>query len=614
MASRDKKEAVKIAGFSDRDGGLVIVFVIDAGTPVRIDDMSLKTSRRLFDHVQLASLFVENRPFLPYVCTVLPLSQAEIDAAMAELRVRFADGRTETFAVPIDGPAAMVAPPTRFSEDALRQSLGHFRAMGLSLARALAFGHAMTAGIAQTHTAIPADREGGATPVADRYRKALLRNLSTIPARCASRPFDRVIRLHRGRVVDVMDTRMPSPPGMRGLVVSISHDCYVHSVGGTQILVSDEQRRFNAMGYRYVHISPHHPLPSIDPEGHGAELVELVVDGVHAGTTDYADVAWAIGASFARRALDRHFVVHCALGHQIDGLIALQRAAEPSRNWYWVHDFSSLCSNHTLLRNNVSFCGAPEPGSAACGVCVHGQDRRRHLSVVERLFAAVDFHVVAPSHGALELWRRGARLPTLSTSVVEHCRLVERGVRAAVGDGSTLGMPGNPVHVAFVGAPTLHKGWRVFEELVAALPLSFSYRFHHFAAPEVFRHLAGVTEVAVAVGPANRDAMIGALAAHGIDLVLVPSILPETFSFVTHEALAAGADVVALDVGGNVAATVSRLGRGRVFATEGDLLAFFTGFAAVDHVRDRLQTGIPAGTLDHCGTTAALVEPAEATA
>jgi hypothetical protein len=79
----------------------------------------------------------------------------------------------------------------------------------------------------------------------------------------------------------------------------------------------------------------------------------------------------------------------------------------------------------------------------------------------------------------------------------------------------------------------------------------------------------------VAVTPDNPSAMIDALTDHDIDLVVVASPWPETFSFVTYEAMAAGADVIALADGGNVPVAVIKHRRGMVLRDEAALIAAF---------------------------------------
>ena len=57
-----------------------------------------------------------------------------------------------------------------------------------------------------------------------------------------------------------------SVKGKKGFVVSLSHDCYIRVIGGTQIFIADEQAKFNALGYAYVHISPQIARLTFAPE------------------------------------------------------------------------------------------------------------------------------------------------------------------------------------------------------------------------------------------------------------------------------------------------------------------------------------------------------------
>ena len=97
--------------------------------------------------------------------------------------------------------------------------------------------------------------------------------------------------------------------------------------------------------------------------------------------------------------------------------------------------------------------------------------------------------------------------------------------------------------------------------------------FHYFGVDD-----PGTPAIAarhVAVTPESRAAMRDALIEGGIDLFLLWSACPETFSFVAYEALAAGAAIVTHAGTGNVAALVRETGRGRVLESEDQLHAFF---------------------------------------
>jgi glycosyltransferase involved in cell wall biosynthesis len=442
--------------------------------------------------------------------------------------------------------------------------------------------------------------EGRAARRAGGHRRALIEAL--VPPEQKTAHYERaaaVLKLLPGHLEKKLDAALAASGG---LVLSVSHDCYIRSVGGVQLFIDDEQRAFARRRLTYLHLSPVDPDLVLAAEAtHG--LIRLVLDGTMLGVTSYEDLAAALARRPRRPGEHRLFIVHCLLGHHVEKLTALQRETAAAANYFWLHDYSSMCPGYNLLRNDVAFCHAPPPGSDACLVCIYGDSRAAHLARIGALFEAVPFTVVAPSQAALDIWQAGVTLPHLAALVHPHCRVEANAVRT-----SLLAAEAEPVvRVAFVGYAVPHKGWPLFQELVNRTGRLGCYRFYHFiTAAHAPPPMSRVEQVHVQTAPGQRDAMIEALAAHGIDLVAVLSPWPETFSYVTFEALAAGADIVALADSGNVAATIARDNRGIVVADEEELYALFESLAAVDYVRQRAETGIPAGTLEHIGTTATI--------
>jgi glycosyltransferase involved in cell wall biosynthesis len=309
---------------------------------------------------------------------------------------------------------------------------------------------------------------------------------------------------------------------------------------------------------------------------------------------------------------ERLFVVHCVLGHQITRLIHLQEALNPKDNYFWLHDYSSLCVGFNLLRNDVSHCGAPSSDSMACRICVYGQDRLPHLSAMEHLFTAISFHVISPSAFTLDLWRKFSSLPHCSRSVQEHCQIEISGSRRIVRSTVPRGRQENPVRVAYIGHPSPHKGWHIFLNLLSKIHRLSAYKFYHFGSEYALQPAYGVEGVAVNVTPEDRNRMVEALIDKEIDIVLVLSPWPETFSYVTYEAFAAGAAVVTLPDSGNVTAIVRKTGWG-VIVDEEDLIDFFRDYRAVQLVRKHFSEGISIGSLRHTGTTANLISSTKST-
>ncbi len=394
-----------------------------------------------------------------------------------------------------------------------------------------------------------------------------------------------------------------------GLVVSVSHDRYTQSVGGVQILVSDEQRAFNARNETYLHIAPAAARLMLAPPG-GTPLIHLTVDGACCGLTTYADLARVLAELAPVMPATRRFVVHCLLGHQIDPLIALHAALGPAAAAvFWVNDYEAACVGYNLLRNDVAFCGGPPPGSMACRVCVYGEDRDEHLAQLARLFAAVPFHVVAPSDAALAVWTAAACLPHLSVQVHEYARVRPGAVRYGLLGASPRGTPDNPVRVGFVGYAMPNKGWPAFAQIAGALVGHEGYRLFHFTGLTADPPLPGVETVLTKVGPDARGATTDALAAASIDLVLVLSPWPETFCLVAYEAIAAGADVITLSGSGNVADMVLARGRGLVMPDAAAITEFFASGAAIAYVRLCGEQGSEMGRLESRGMTATLPLP-----
>ncbi len=451
------------------------------------------------------------------------------------------------------------------------------------------------------HYVLLGQAEGRAARDASPDLHAVLRDLRPASERCDPAGFPASVSLlDVEELTRLLSARLPC----ERLVVSLSHDAYTREVGGIQILIADEQVRFVADGAAYLHLAP--VLPRLT----------LVRDGVPnplRGTLDGAELG-CFEASVLLNALQRLgealpgprlLVCHCLLGHDPATVTRLHAALEPARAVFWVHDYSSLCEGYTLLRNDLVFCGAPPADSMSCRICVHGAGRGEHLRAMEALFTAVPFDVVAPSGAALATWRAGTTLPHRSATVHPHAEPVFTGHRRSLVPEARHGTAAAPVRVAFVGHPAAHKGWLGFRRVVEDCRLDPAYAFFHLGVPEAAADLP-VRNVAVRVSADARDAMRVALQEHAIELVLVLSPWPETFCFVAYEAIAAGADILALDDGGNVPATVLSTGRGVVFDAMEAVRDFFTSGRAVQYVRLALREGNPTGTLRALGATATL--------
>jgi glycosyltransferase involved in cell wall biosynthesis len=394
--------------------------------------------------------------------------------------------------------------------------------------------------------------------------------------------------------------------GRDGLVWSSSHDCYPTIVGGTQIFIADEQQMFATLNMAYIHASPLTASLLMNSTVPEATLTRLVINGAIVGVASDAEIAAALTAVGGQLPDSRTYIVHSVLGNSLSGLLAIFRALSAPDAYFWLHDYSSVCAGYNLMRNDIAYCHAPPVGSQACRICIYGQSRANHVALTRELFSACDFTVLAPSEVALTIWKAASDLPHRGSVVIGHCEIEGLRIGADPRPPESIGMVDEPVRVAFVGYPTVQKGWPSFSDVVDTTIGQGAYRFYHFAILGSSTHSDRILFVEAKVTPGHRDAMTDLLEAHAVDLVVMAAPWPETFSYVLYEALAAGCHVVTLASSGNVAEVVKKTGRGVVFDSEQEMSAFFQSQSAVSYVRARARHGIERGRLVQKGTTAAL--------
>jgi hypothetical protein len=155
-----------------------------------------------------------------------------------------------------------------------------------------------------------------------------------------------------------------------------------------------------------LHLLPLLPSETLAPDGPGPLWLRVAVDGNARGVATAGTVALALDDLRRGRVgvLPRALVVNTLAGLRPEAVAMIAASVMPDRARLWLGDFSALCGNARLLRNDVAFCHAPPPDSVACRVCVYGQDRAAHLARMRALLAAVPFEVAAPSDDALALF------------------------------------------------------------------------------------------------------------------------------------------------------------------------------------------------------------------
>ena len=378
-------------------------------------------------------------------------------------------------------------------------------------------------------------------------------------------------RLKLGTAAALAKALSGARTGLADLHITFSHDDYTANTGGVQLCLQRESARIAALGRDHLHLYPAKPWPVVRTRGEAGHL-GVILNGEALGVFAPKAIVGALGrAARAAQPGRRSFAIHSLLGHSASETAEILAAAGLKAGFFWLHDFASLCAGFHLLRNDVEDCSAPPPESAACGICIYGPWRARHLAEHERLFGRLSLTVVSPSQPTLDLWQASSAYPTAGEVILPHASLIARGPAPAT-------PAERPLRVAYAGMPAAHKGWEVFRDLAARFAGDPRYRFLHLggrapAGSAIEFHKVTVTDAA-------PRAMQAAIEKHEADAVLLWPLCRETFSFVAYEAVAAGAAVIAGPDSGNVAAFVETGRHGIVLTDEEALFrAFETGEA-----------------------------------
>jgi glycosyltransferase involved in cell wall biosynthesis len=260
----------------------------------------------------------------------------------------------------------------------------------------------------------------------------------------------------------------------------------------------------------------------------------------------------------------------------------LQRLAERSaaRLEVAIHDSYPICPSAFLLDDHGEFCGVPD--RARCRECLPN-----HADGFVSLAGCRSIDTWRDAWGSLLRRADHIRCFSDSSQTLLARAYPDLAPRVTVQPHDVPPLPpvrrrprhpSDPLVVGVIGSISLHKGAGVVADLARAIaadsaPVRIVVVGHVDAAcpPEVVQQTGGY----------RRDDLPELCARHALDIVLLPSICPETFSFVAHEVLTMGLPLVAFDLGAPAdLARAHPLGHVALRRDGPGLLAEIRGFAA----------------------------------
>ncbi|KQT47929.1 glycosyl transferase [Methylobacterium sp. Leaf456] len=252
--------------------------------------------------------------------------------------------------------------------------------------------------------------------------------------------------------------------------------------------------------------------------------------------------------------------VHSLVGLDWSSTLALMDliAGLPTGYDATLHDYSAVCHRNHLVRPEGVYCGLPAP--SVCRTCIRLDDEpetpppdpeARHQAWAGFLRSAR--RVYAPSHDLAA--RIGGVLG------LDHITLRPHEDRVPEPPPRPSRRRDGPLRVAVIGSIGIHKGFDVVHDLaldaqLRDLPIAYTL-IGHSSVPKVMQAV-GVQETGPYDGAAAAFAELARL---DPDLILLPSIWPETYCYTLSLALAARVPPAVFDFGAQ-AERLAELGQG----------------------------------------------------
>ena len=235
---------------------------------------------------------------------------------------------------------------------------------------------------------------------------------------------------------------------------------------------------------------------------------------------------------------------------------------------FYLHDYYTICLQYNLIKDNGIYCGKGAISQKKCDGCKYYLKSREHYAKIKYIFNKYKYRMnfIAPSESVKEIWSSAYPQYKECTIVIYHQTLVERYYK-----NCDMILYEEPIKIAYVGGQFINKGWKQWENAIRkAYELGCNERYYHFGSTN--DKIQYVKKIPVFFTDDNINAMVEALRTDNIDVVVLWSIWPETYSYTYYESTAANAFIITNKYSGNIAAMVGERNNGVVLDSEEELI------------------------------------------
>lgn len=325
-------------------------------------------------------------------------------------------------------------------------------------------------------------------------------------------------------------------------ILTVSRNNYTLYVGGTSKFIREQMEISNRAGYTHIHFY----WKNIDLKEFKGVYFFVIIDG-----KQFEIYSMNL---FSKLLINLHAViVHNLIDLETNvfqNLISKKFFNTPI--YYYIHDFSCLCKNIKLTYNDDFFCEGYNNEWSLCSTCKFSKEKNKIFEFHKQLFTYNNVHLVAPSENTKNIINKSfEKLPNEIIVLPHQVFKLEKVTKRQIS---------KKVKIAYVGYKHKFKGWDTFKKLVK--DFSKVYDFYCFGFSD--ETLENVQHIDVSFIEDGETAMTNKLIEHKIDVALLWSELPETYSYTFYESAAAGTYILTSKLSGNIKDQVLRFKNGAI--------------------------------------------------
>ena len=361
-------------------------------------------------------------------------------------------------------------------------------------------------------------------------------------------------------------------------VLSISFGNYLKGDGGTDKVIAEHQKMFNDANISYIQIAPLGRRKGY----FGINYYTVVIDGKFYDVLSEKSLLnelYLISSSQSRlKAVYFHHFLKLDMAF-VEELIQETKAPV----YVYIHDFYTVCEHYRLINSHGEYCGEGHVSAEKCYNCSYYENAVKHYQIMHSFFYAHAnrLSLIFPSESAASIWKNSYSDISITTYIVPHQDVVLYGISKPP-TNSKLSM-------SYIGKMIPTKGSSFWNRVVSECYQC--YDLYYFGNSDY--QCEKVKEVKVTVTPDYPDLMQSALEDCSINIAILWSTIPETYSYTYYEASSAGCFIITNRNSGNIAQSVIDNGNGRVFSDEETAINYLLDVSRVNNDIRKFSENIP---------------------